>query len=359
MDQFLILLTVFISTVISIKLLIPIAWRIGLLDVPCTRKDHTGSIPLVGGLSVFIGVLISSLFWLPDSIDLRIYLIASAMMVFVGSLDDRHDLSVKIRLIAQLLIASLMIFSTGHMLSDLGDLLGAGEINLGWLGIPFTYLAVLGAMNAFNMMDGIDGLLGMMSINTLAAIAILCTISQDLGHVQLAVIIITAIVTYLIFNLQLLKKCTSKIFMGDAGSMFIGLSVVWLLAVCTQADSATSTASFRAVTALWIIAIPLMDMAAIMIRRKRKGLSPFDADRDHLHHIVLRAGGTDRQALLIISLAAILLSAIGIAGEIWQVPEWIMFVLFLLLFAAYYTAYTHIWKVVRFIRNKWGQSKIN
>lgn len=350
MEQFLTLLTAFIATIISITLLIPLARRIGLVDHPCSRKVHAGSIPLVGGIAIFLGVMISTLFWGADSVDLRTYLIASAMMVFVGVLDDRHDLSVRIRLTAQLLIASLMIFSANHSLSELGNLLGTGDIDLGWLAIPFTYLAILGAMNAFNMMDGIDGLLGMMAINTLAAMAILCFDHQNAIN-PIIIALIVAVIAYLLFNLGLVKKQGNKIFMGDAGSMFIGLSVVWFLAICTQSDLATnSTASFRAVTALWIIAIPLMDMAAIMIRRKRKGLSPFDADRDHLHHIVVRAGGTDRQALIIISCAAIFLSAIGIAGEIWQVPEWIMFGLFLLLFIAYYTAYSHIWKVVRFIR---------
>lgn len=345
------ILTAFICTTISIKLLIPIAWKIGLVDTPCVRKDHKGSIPMVGGLAIFLCVLLSSLIWLPDSVDLRIYLIASAMTVVVGTLDDRHDLRVNIRLIAQLLIASLMIFAADHRLVNLGDLLGTGDIHLGLLGIPFTYLAILGAMNAFNMMDGIDGLLGLMAINSLAAIAILCGLDQSVIQCQLAAIIITAIMAYLVFNLELVKKHGSKIFMGDAGSMFIGFTVVWLLADSNQTDQyETSTASFRAVTALWIMAIPLMDMAAVMIRRKRKGLSPFAADRDHLHHIFLRVGTSDRQALILMTLAAVIFSAIGIAGEIWHVPEWFMFGLFLLVFAGYYYAYSHIWKLVVLIR---------
>lgn len=134
--------------------------------------------------------------------------------------------------------------------------------------------------------------------------------------------------------------------MGDAGSMLLGFVIVWLLILGTQQQDKY----FRTVTALWIIAIPLMDMAAIMIRRIRKGNSPFKPDRNHLHHIFLRAGLNSRQALAVIVAAAVLLTSIGIAGEFWKVPEWIMLVGFLGLFAGYYDSLHRIWKIVRWVR---------
>ena len=137
------------------------------------------------------------------------------------------------------------------------------------------------------------------------------------------------------------KKYSKKIFMGDAGSMFIGLSVIWLLTIGTQGDNA----SFRPVTALWICAIPLMDMLAIVMRRYRKGKSPFKPDRDHLHHILQRAGLTSRQTLVIISFSSVVMSLIGVLGEYYMVAESVQLVLFVLIFILYNKYARHFsWK---------------
>jgi UDP-GlcNAc:undecaprenyl-phosphate GlcNAc-1-phosphate transferase len=105
------------------------------------------------------------------------------------------------------------------------------------------------------------------------------------------------------------------------------------------------------VTALWIIAIPLMDMVAIMYRRLRKGMSPFSADRQHIHHLIMRAGFTSRQAFVLITLAAAVLASIGVAAEYTHiVPEWVMLALFLLSFFLYGYCIKRAWKVARFIK---------
>ena len=134
--------------------------------------------------------------------------------------------------------------------------------------------------------------------------------------------------------------------MGDAGSMFIGLSVIWFLMICTQGEKIT----FRPVTALWIIAIPLMDMMAIILRRVRKGQSPFSADRDHLHHIFMRLGFSSRAALRCIVVTSVFMSMLGILGEILAVPDVIMLALFIILFIVYSQSLQHCWKVARFLR---------
>ena len=129
--------------------------------------------------------------------------------------------------------------------------------------------------------------------------------------------------------------------MGDAGSMFIGLSVIWLLTIGTQGDNA----SFRPVTALWICAIPLMDMLAIVMRRYRKGKSPFKPDRDHLHHILQRAGLTSRQTLVVITASSIVMSLMGVLGEYFQVTESVQLILFIVIFILYNKYARHFsWK---------------
>jgi UDP-GlcNAc:undecaprenyl-phosphate GlcNAc-1-phosphate transferase len=169
--------------------------------------------------------------------------------------------------------------------------------------------------------------------------------SGQTDYLSYPLILATATLPYLIFNLgiteKLFNKKTKKIFMGDAGSMFVGLSVIWLLTMGTQGEQA----SFRPVTALWICAIPLMDMLAIVIRRHKNGRSPFKPDRDHLHHILQRAGLSSSQTLIAISSVAVLMSVIGLVGEYFKIPDVMMFISFLFIFSCYVMVIKKIAKV--------------
>lgn len=323
--------TTFCFAFIAIKFFKPVAIEVGLVDKPCQRKQHDGHIPLIGGISIFLAVLAASLLWLPSTLELRMYLIASAMMVFIGALDDKFDLRVRVRIVGQIIIASLMIYGVGGYISNLGNLFGLGNVNLGPVGIVFTYISIIVVINAYNMIDGIDGLIGSLSVNTFTSIALLFLISGQTDYLSYPLILATATLPYLMFNLGLFQNKTKKIFMGDAGSMFVGLSVIWLLTMGTQGEQA----SFRPVAALWICAIPLMDMLAIVVRRYKNGKSPFKPDRDHLHHMLQRVGFSAKQTLIIISSVSVLMSAFGIAGEYFQIPEYIMLVSFLAVFSMY------------------------
>ena len=335
------ILTAFICAFITIKLFKPIAIDVGLVDKPNARKHHQWQVPLIGGISIFVAVLAASLLWLPNTLELRMYLIASAMMVFIGALDDKFDLKVRIRIVGQIIIASLMIYGVGGYISNLGDLFGFGVIQLGPAGIVFTYFAIIVVINAYNMVDGIDGLIGSLSLNTFTAIAVLFLMSGNTSYLSYPLILATATLPYLMFNLGYFRKFSKKIFMGDAGSMFIGLSVIWLLTIGTQGDNS----SFRPVTALWVCAIPLMDMLAIVMRRYRKGKSPFKPDRDHLHHILQRAGLSSHQTLIVISISSVIMSTIGVLGEYFKVAEGIQLASFILIFFLYSRYARHFsWK---------------
>lgn len=337
--------TAFLFAFIAIKFFNPVAIGIGLVDKPSERKHHAGHIPLIGGISIFLAVLAASLLWLPNTLELRMYLIASAMMVFIGALDDKFDLRVRVRIVGQIIIASLMIYGVGGYISNLGNLFGFGDVTLGPVGIVFTYVGIIVVINAYNMIDGIDGLIGSLSINTFTSIAILFIISGETNYLSYPLILATATVPYLMYNLgffeKFFNKKSKKIFMGDAGSMFVGLSVIWLLTMGTQGEQA----SFRPVTALWICAIPLMDMLAIVVRRYKNGKSPFKPDRDHLHHILQRAGLSARKTLVTMSTAAAVMSVIGLAGEYFEIPDVIMLIGFIFAFTCYIIVIKEITKV--------------
>ena len=333
------LIVAFLASISTIKILLPLAPHIGLVDQPTDRKNHDGAIPLIGGISIFTGVLVASSLFVEQSQLLNLYLISSALLVFLGTLDDMYDLSVASRIIFQGIIASILVFGAGIYISDFGNLFANGNVNIGPYGMLFTTVACIAAINAFNMVDGIDGLAGSMSIVTIASVAIMKAVSGQLDMITLPLVIVVATVPFLFYNVSRRNPRGKKIFMGDAGSMFMGLTVIWLLTLDTQG----SNSAFRPVTALWIIAVPLMDMLAIMYRRIRDGGSPLKADNGHLHHILLRAGLSSRQTLVAISCLAIVLSAIGILGEMMNIAEWIMLNAFFVLFMFYTGLLSRYW----------------
>lgn len=331
------------------------ARRVGLIDKPDFRKHHEGAVPLVGG----IAICISLLYFLLNNPDIipHTTLYASSIMVLVtlGALDDKYDVDFKIRFGVQGLLAVAMIMLGNIELSRLGDIFGIGYIKLDLMGYVLTVLAVIGAINAFNMVDGIDGLLGGLSTVTFASLGALLFLNGHSAMGYLCIVLTVIIMPYLVLNLGLLGR-KRKVFMGDAGSMLIGFTVVWFLLLASQSET---HAAIRPVTALWLIALPLMDMATIMFRRLKRGDSPFKPDREHLHHIFQRIGLSSRQTLALICLLASLLAVIGIIGELLNVPEHIMFVGFLVCFVAYCMMLRYIWRITTFLHAKMGKNEFN
>ncbi|GGA98824.1 UDP-N-acetylglucosamine--undecaprenyl-phosphate N-acetylglucosaminephosphotransferase [Agarivorans gilvus] len=342
------MLVAFLGSYASIKLLKPFAVKLQLVDVPNERKVHVGAVPLIGGISVYIGFILSlQVMNYANQFSLHYFVLASAGILLVGIADDKCDLSVRVRMFCQLMAASVMMFASGQKIDSLGNILLFGDIHLYWFATPFTYLAIVGAINAFNMVDGIDGLIGGLTFSSMFSLAVLFYANGDTAHTWVALALLMSLIPYLLFNLARADNPKrTKIFMGDAGSMFIGLTVVWLLAIGSQGENK----AFQPVTALWVIAIPLMDMLSVMIRRIRKGTSPFKAGRDHLHHIFMRAKFSSRQTLSIITALSFVFSAIGIGMDLLNVPEWFMFISFIILFLVYNFVLIHIWRVLVVIR---------
>ncbi|MFC0180453.1 UDP-N-acetylglucosamine--undecaprenyl-phosphate N-acetylglucosaminephosphotransferase [Thorsellia kenyensis] len=357
------LIVLFLFSLAFLFLARKVAKKIGLVDKPNFRKKHLGVIPLVGGISIYASLVY--LFFVSEFFrqipDIRIYLLLAGLLVLVGAIDDRFDISVKLRATVQAFVAVCMIYFAGLSLMTFGSLLGSFEVKLGFIGYLLTLFAVWGAINAFNMVDGIDGLLGGLSCVTFAALALVFSLAPGNPHYTLwALAMIVATIPYILLNLGLLGR-KFKVFMGDAGSTLIGFTAIWMLLVASQPFANIEPAQccqlktfISPVTALWFIAIPLMDMIAIMYRRIKKGLSPFSADRQHIHHLMLRAGFSSRQAFVLITLSAALLAVIGIIGQLlisyMKMPEWIMLILFLFFFSLYGYCIKRAWKVARMIR---------
>ena len=324
-----------------------VAQRIGLVDKPNARKLHDGSIPLVGGISICISILYF-LFNNPDILpNTPLYAICILILVSIGALDDKYDLSFKLRFAVQASLSVVMMVLGDIELTSIGDIFGTGKIvTLGWFGYFVTILAVVGAINAFNMVDGIDGLLGGLSIVTFGGLGLVLAYDSQHNLAYICLVMVVTIIPYILLNLGAFGR-RRKVFMGDAGSMLIGFTVIWLL---LQSSQNGTEPPLRPVTALWLIAVPLMDMAAIMIRRIRRGDSPFKPDREHLHHIFQKLGLSSNQALVVICTIATLYAGVGIYSEITNIPEYIMLYSFIACFTSYLALLNNVWKIVTAIR---------
>lgn len=293
-------------TALSMSALYPSAARLGLVDRPNARKQHKGAVPVIGGISFFLGLLAGALYLkLGDRYSMSL-LATAGLVVALGALDDARDLSVRSRLLIQSIAVGLMITGSGVWLNDLGDLFGTGPIHLGWLGVPVTVIAVVGTINAFNMLDGIDGLAASIALVCIGAIFLFDRGNVlDKGALPSLALLFVALLPFLFVNLGGISG--RKVFMGDAGSMLIGYVMAWSLIYLSQ----RGPSRIDAADAVWCIALPLLETLNLMYRRVRRGLSPFKPDRQHLHYLLLDRERSPKTALLTIVGLACTFVAIG------------------------------------------------
>ena len=337
-------LTAFAVTVFLLIILRPVAFHIDLVDQPGERKQHAGAVPLTGGIAMFMALCLAIL-TLDISISwLRAFFAGSLILIFTGMLDDLHELSTSARFIAQIIATTIMAVSGGVVLDDFGYLLSNSFIaETGWFAIPVTVFSAIGVINALNMLDGIDGLAGSIALVSVIGMAIISYFAGDTNSLLILGLLSAVLIAFLIFNLRCDAERCSLVFMGDAGSMFLGFVLSWFLISLSQGDER----AMAPVTALWLFAIPLNETLTMMTRRVRHGRSPFSADREHLHHMFELAGFSNRMTLLIIVCAAVVFAATGLLGHFLQVSEPIMFYSFLMIFAAYLVLIRRFWVVLR------------
>ncbi|MES2142188.1 MAG: MraY family glycosyltransferase [Pseudomonadota bacterium] len=328
----------FFITLLCIILLKPLAVRLGLVDAPSSRKHHQGEIPLIGGLAMFIGFL-AALLTLPISLrDYRSFIAGSALLVFVGLLDDFHELSPKSRFLAQIIALLLMFFWGGIKLTHLGNLIFYREIGLNIYSLPVTVIAGLGIINAINMTDGIDGLAGTLVLTELIILIQCAIFNHQFIAAHILLLIIATVLAFLCLNFRWPGCVHAQVFMGDAGSMLLGFILVWFLIELSQTGSHAVTP----VTMLWIMSLPLFDTTAVMLYRASKRKSIFSSDRQHLHHLLTGLNLSAAQISLILGSINLVLAVIGLLGFYYQLAEGILFISFLILFVLYFISVTYL-----------------
>ena len=221
LNQIYILLISSLVTFTSIIFLLPVARKLNLVDIPTERKSHLGEVPLIGGLSILIGVYVSVLGSLVDDNIFLTYMVSAFFILIVGLIDDRYPLSPKIRIIIQTIIILITIELTELKFDTLDHSFGLNtQINLGFFSYPVTVFGMLLVTNAFNLMDGADGVTAMLAIFVLLGINLIEILFLNYNFSPLNLALIGSLIPFLRFNLINSKN---KIFLGDSGSLFSGV----------------------------------------------------------------------------------------------------------------------------------------
>ncbi len=310
------------------------AHALGLMDHPDARKQHHCPIPTVGGSAMYIAVMAVLFFEQHFTGNVSYLMICAGGLMTLGLLDDKHGLPVSIRLMIQIVLVLIVVGGADATISYLGTWSGS-DVRLALMfAIPFSLIAFVGSVNAMNMIDGADGMAGSMAFITVLGAMILLMI-HPIADVPLVLplSLLGALAAFLLFNSRLLVK-RAWIFMGDAGSMWLGLVVAWLLAQVAQNGS-------EPWIVLWLFGLPLIDTLTVMFRRIHRKKSPFVADRTHIHHVLERRGFSTGKAVLLASVGQVLLVSVGIAFYLFNAPTIMVFGSFILLFAAYYYLLRH------------------
>lgn len=311
------------------------AAAVGLVDRPGGRKRHARPIPLIGGLAMFGAFsVVVLLLWPFPVVPYGSLLLGMALMVGVGCLDDRYEITRSGRFFVQILAALIMTSWGEVQILSLGNLAGTGDLMLGHWAIPFTVICTVGLINAVNMADGFDGLAGGIVMTGLLWLGVLAALaSVNSATLPMLITLAFAIAGFLIFNMRNPWRRKASVFMGDAGSLMLGFALAWFAVYISQAPAA----DIPPMTIAWILALPIFDTVTVIIRRLLRGASPFEPARDHIHHVLLRAKVNGCSTTYVLVTVAAIYGGVGVGGWLYGVPEWLMFSSFLTMGAI------HLW----------------
>jgi UDP-GlcNAc:undecaprenyl-phosphate GlcNAc-1-phosphate transferase len=313
----------FILTPIVIR----IAHKRGLFDVPNGRKIHTGPIPRLGGIGILISFLVSAVavpgvltlllpgYAYPYSTGHLAVLAAFCLICILGLVDDFRSLRARLKFLIQL-CAGILVTVGGFKISSIG-IPGLGVLELGIFSYPLTVLWITGISNALNFIDGMDGFAGEITGFASLSMGILFIFHGMAVPALLSVALLGCAVSFLAFNVP-----PARIFMGDCGAYLFGFTLSVLPLLGTGGTQTLSIAS----AALIMLTIPIIDTAYAIVRRIKKGQSPLNPDKEHIHHKLMDLGLREWSILRIIGAASMLLSGVAIiVGIVQGLPGIVVF----------------------------------
>lgn len=331
---FLIVSICFLSSLIFVEMMRRVAIFLKVLDVPNEkRKIQKEPVPLLGGIGIFLAFLLGYMLFAPKNDLMLSILISSFLIMLLGLFDDMTKCETpmpnKYKVIVQIVVACIVVFYGGLELEK-ASVFGV-MVHFGIFSKPLSIIIIVATINAINLIDGLDGLCAGISSIYFLTIAIIGFILNKFGGLDiiLSLIMLGSTLGYLVHNFP-----PAKIYQGDAGSTFLGLmiSVIFLLGFKT-------TTLTSLIIPLLILAIPIMDTLFAIIRRKLKGQSIDHADKEHIHHQLLKKL-SKKSTLLVIYAINILFSITTILYTLGNKKELIVcyiILVFIVLFLVFKT----------------------
>ena len=298
-----VILALGVSMAVSFALVPAAKWiaiKIGAVDVPKDkRRMHDHPIPLLGGLAIFAGFVVSILLFANVDRQLRGILLGACVIVAVGVVDDSHPLGAGIKFILQI-VAALIAIWHGVIIEAIASPFPFGDPywNFGILSVPITVVWIVAVTNSVNLIDGLDGLAD--GISTIGALTMLviALMMEDMGMAVICAALVGACLGFIPYNLN-----PAKMFMGDTGATFLG----FMLATVSVTGLFKLYAVISFVVPFIILGFPIFDTTSAFLRRILKGQNPMKADRSHTHHKLIDMGMNQKQAVATLYMVAAVL----------------------------------------------------
>ncbi|HLR73962.1 MAG TPA: MraY family glycosyltransferase [Virgibacillus sp.] len=300
-DLFIAFLIAGVSTFVLTFPVKKLAFTFGIIDLPNYRKLHKEATARLGGLAIFLGVLLGLLYLRPQHEHFLEIMLGAIVIVITGILDDKYSIRPVVKLSGQLIAASFLI-SSGLIIERI-TLPMVGMIDLGFVSVLVTVLWVVGITNAINLIDGLDGLATGVTTIALMSLFIMAIIDVQVTVAYLCVVLIGANLGFLYHNFY-----PAKIYMGDTGSNFLG----YMIAVVSILGLFKNIALFSFIIPVIVLAVPIFDTLFAIVRRAYNKENIMMPDSKHIHYQLLRVGYSHRKAVLIIYIFSALFGALAI-----------------------------------------------
>ncbi len=324
-------LALFIAGFLTVAVLLPPVIRRavagGFVDLPGGRKKHEGAVPPVGGLVIFPVFMILAVISGIAVPGIAGVFTAFALLLVIGGCDDRYGLSARFKFLTQFVAAVLLVFGGDVRVTSMGDLFGFGPFGLGPFSAVMSLIAVVLLINAVNLMDGLDGLAAGIGFIIILALLV-CAVATGAGDkLALLALALGCLGGFLLHNMRRPGLARARVFLGDAGSLCLGVMLAWL---CIDMVKINHTYIYPMGVA-WLLALPIFDICGQFARRVSQGRHPFDPDHDHFHHHFIYAGLSPGRAtaviLTLVAGGALLALIVQFMGwpQAWLTYPWIAF----------------------------------
>lgn len=330
-NVFIIILTTFLTSLILTHLMIKISKNMNIMDIPNERSVHKKPTPLLGGIAIFLSFLFGFILFGNQNPLMISILIASFLILLLGIFDDIKPIKARYKFVIHILVALIVVFYGGLKLTHV-DIFGL-SLNFKWMSPYVTILIIVGIINAVNLIDGLDGLCaGISSIYflTIGVIALILNKFNGLDII-LSFIMLGSTLGFLVFNYP-----PAKIFMGDTGSTFLGLMISVIMLLGFKTVTLTSL-----LIPLVLLILPITDTLFAIIRRALNKKPIGQADKEHIHHQLLKHLST-RKTILVIYVVDLIFSVVSIFYAIGKKKEMIIFYILLMFILLYLVFKTNV-----------------